>query len=110
MKRTTHLLMMGALAAAGALTLLTAGAASAAQTRNCGPRELVLNRLAEGYGETRQSMGLGANNAVIEVFASQASGTWTITVTSPSGLTCLVASGQAFETLAEVLPPKGNDA
>ena len=110
MKRTTHLLMMGALAAAGALTLLMAGAASAAQTRNCGPRELVLNRLAEGYGETRQSMGLGANNAVIEVFASQASGTWTITVTSPSGLTCLVASGQAFETLAEVLPPKGNDA
>ena len=35
---------------------------------------------------------------------------WTITVTSPSGMTCLVASGQSFETLAEALPPKGKDA
>ena len=55
-------------------------------------------------------MGLGANNAVIEVFASDASGTWTITVTSASGLTCLVASGQAYEELAEILPAEGNDA
>jgi hypothetical protein len=55
-------------------------------------------------------MGLGANNAVVEVFASAETGTWTITVTSVQGLTCLVASGQAFETLAEVLPAEGNDA
>ena len=73
-------------------------------------RDAVVDRLAEGYGETRQSMGLGANNAVIEVFASAETGTWTITVTTPNGLTCLVASGQSFETLAEALPAKGNDA
>lgn len=101
--------LMGALAAATALNMMTAGMAAAQQARNCGPRELVVTRLAEGYGETRQSMGLGANNAVIEVFASEESGTWTITVTSPSGVTCLVASGQAFEELAEALPAKGND-
>lgn len=102
--------LMGALAAATALNMMTAGMAMAQQARNCGPRELVVTRLAEGYGETRQSMGLGANNAVIEVFASEESGTWTITVTSPSGVTCLVASGQAFEELAEALPAKENDA
>lgn len=101
--------LMGALAAATALNMMTAGMAAAQQARNCGPRELVVTRLAEGYGETRQSMGLGANNAVIEMFASEESGTWTITVTSPSGVTCLVASGQAFEELAEALPAKGND-
>jgi hypothetical protein len=55
-------------------------------------------------------MGLGANNAVVEVFASEETGTWTITVTMPSGLTCLVASGQSFETLAEALPTKKKDA
>ena len=104
------MMMMGALAAAFALNTMTAGMAMAQQSRNCGPRELVVNRLAEGFGETRQSMGLGANNAVIEVFASEESGTWTITVTSPNGVTCLVASGQAFEELAEALPAKGNDA
>jgi len=31
-------------------------------------------------------------------------------VTTAAGVTCLVASGQSFETLAEALPPKGNDA
>lgn len=71
---------------------------------------MVVDRLAEGYGETRQSMGLGANNSVIEVFASDETGTWTITVTMPNGMTCLVASGQAYEALAEALPAKGNDA
>ena len=80
-----------------------------AQGRNCGPRDAVIDRLAQGYGETRQSMGLGSNNAVIEVFASDETGSWTITVTQPNGLTCLVASGQGFEQLSEALPPKGDD-
>ncbi len=81
-----------------------------ASTAQCAPRERVVERLASTYGETRQSIGLGANNAVIEVFASTESGTWTITVTTTEGLTCLVASGQAFETMAEALPPPGEDA
>ncbi len=110
MIRNMKFLKMGAVAATCGLTILTAGLASAQQQRNCGPRDLVVARLAEGYGETRQSMGLGANNAVIEVFASDESGTWTITVTTPNGMTCLVASGQAFEALAEALPAQGNDA
>ena len=101
---------MGALAAAVALNAVGSSAVEAQQQRNCGPRDLVVTRLAEGYGETRQSMGLGANNAVVEVFASDETGTWTITVTTPNGMTCLVASGQAFEELAEALPAKGNDA
>jgi hypothetical protein len=89
---------------------LAAQDAAAQTTRNCAPREMVVERLSDGYGETRQSIGLGSNNAVVEVFASQDTGTWTITVTMPDGMTCLVASGQAFETLAEALPAKGNDA
>ena len=92
------------------LMVLAAGHVSAETRRNCAPRDVVLERLADGYGETRQSIGLGANDAVVEVFASDETGTWTITVTTASGVTCLVASGQSFETLAEALPPKGNDA
>ena len=93
-----------------AVAVLMAGPALAQSGANCAPREMVVDRLATKYGETRQSMGLGANNAVVEVFASDNSGSWTITVTSANGLTCLVASGQAFEELAEVLPAEGNDA
>lgn len=89
----------------GAATLV-----DAQQLEHCAPRDKVVERLASKYGETRQSMGLGSNNAVMEVFASSESGSWTITVTMTNGITCLVASGQAFEELAEVLPPKGDDA
>lgn len=88
--------------------LLSASTASA--QANCAPRDAVLDRLAEDYGETRQSVGLGANNAVVEMFANIDSGSWTITVTMVNGLTCLVASGQAFEVVSEDLPPAGDPA
>jgi hypothetical protein len=110
MKRNVKVLHLGALTAAAALYLGSTLDAAAQGNRNCAPRDAVVERLAEGYGETRQSMGLGANNAVVEVFASEETGTWTITVTMPNGLTCLVASGQSFETLAEALPTKKKDA
>ena len=41
---------------------------------------------------------------LVETFASAETGTWTITVTMPTGVTCLVASGQAFETASVALP------
>jgi hypothetical protein len=93
----------------GAMLLATQHA-FAQTNRNCAPRERVVQRLSTTYGESRQSIGLGSNNAVVEVFASIESGTWTITVTMPSGITCLVASGQGFETLTELPTPPGNDA
>jgi hypothetical protein len=94
----------------GVMALAAQQVAAEPQTRNCAPRDTVIDRLATGYGETRQSIGLGSQGSVVEVFASDDTGSWTITVTLPNGLTCLIASGQSFETLAEALPPKGNDA
>lgn len=87
----------------GAILLSSQNAFS--QSANCAERDAIVSRLAQKYGEVRQSMGLAANNAVLEVFASDETGTWTITVTTSDGLTCLVASGQAFEELAESLIP-----
>ncbi len=76
--------------------------------QHCAPRDQVVARLADKYGESRQAMGLGSNNAVMEVFANTEGGSWTITVTMANGMTCLIASGQAYEALAEALPPKGD--
>ncbi|WP_050929165.1 hypothetical protein [Aestuariivita boseongensis] len=81
-----------------------------AQSANCAPRAMVIERLADTYGESRQSIGLGGEGQIVETFASAETGTWTITVTLPSGITCLVASGQAYETLAEALPNTDDDA
>lgn len=90
--------------------VLAAQQVSAEGGRTCAPRPVVIERLADAYGETRQSIGLGAQGVVVEVYASQATGTWTITATLPDGMTCLVASGEGFEALAEALPKPGNDA
>ena len=99
------------IAAAAFATLAVAGGqADANSFRNCAERDQVVNRLAEGYGETRQSIGLGANNSIVEVFASKETGSWTITATSPAGVTCLVATGQAFEETKEILEPAKEDA
>lgn len=72
----------------------------------CGKRDLVVSQLSERYSETRRGMGIANNNAVMELYAS-ASGSWTITVTLPDGMMCLVASGQGFEAMSEELPAKG---
>lgn len=94
-----------------ALSLGFAGcllAAQAAQAANqCGKRDVVVTQLTEKYGETRRGMGVANNNAVMEMFASDTSGSWTITVTTPNGMMCLVASGQGYEAMAEELPAKG---
>ncbi len=89
----------------GALLAATAAPAqSSTQSRNCAQHSTVVERLAAAYGESRQSIGIGANNMVVEVFASVSTGSWTITATAAGGLTCLVASGQAYELLVEPLP------
>jgi len=89
---------------------LAAGTVYAQSNPNCAPRAMVVDRLAGQYGETRQSMGLGGNNQVVEVFASPETGTWTIVVSTAAGLSCVVAAGQGFENLAEPLPAKGKPA
>lgn len=84
--------------------------AAEAQGARCAPRDVVVAQLADRYTETRRAIGLAANQMVMEVYASQDSGSWSITVTTPDGLTCLVASGQGFEALAEELPARGDPA
>ncbi len=76
-----------------------------AQTRNCAPRADVVRQLAQDYGETRRGVGLARQGAMMEVFASDNSGSWTITMTLPDGVTCLVASGQFYEPVSEAMPP-----
>ncbi|MYM57018.1 hypothetical protein [Thalassovita mangrovi] len=99
--------MTGKLFTLSCAALMLAGAAQAQSANRCAPRDQVIAQLADRYGETRQSIGLGSNNSVIEVYASGDTGTWTILATLPNGLSCLLASGQAYEALAGVQPAQG---
>ena len=79
--------------------LLALGATSAsAQNRNCGERTEIIERLQSGYGETRAGACLSTTNGIVEVFASEDTGTWTIILTLPTGKSCLVAAGNSWET------------
>ncbi len=68
----------------------------------CAPRSAVVQVLAARFGETRQSMGLAAADQLMEVYASDA-GSWSLIVSTPDGLSCLLASGQSFEQVQEPL-------
>jgi len=97
----------------GLVAMLAATHASQAQaqTQNrCAPRAAVIERLATAFSETRQSIGMAANGTVVEIFASTETGTWTITLTRPDGVTCLVADGHGFERIDEELPASGEPA
>lgn len=76
----------------------------------CAARDRVLVFLAERYGETRHVVGIAGEGAVMELFAADDTGTWTITVTLPDGQMCLVASGSDYESVTEDLPAKGTPA
>lgn len=104
MNRHLMTLMMGASA------LMLAASHVQAQGRNCAPHAAVAGHLAQKYGESRQMMGLAANNMVLEVYVAPDSGTWTVTVTRPDGVTCLMASGTDADTTPLALPNTDPDA
>lgn len=96
--------------AAAVFSVTAIATPAAAQSNICGKRDSIVERLQDKYGETRQSMGLQQNNGVLEVFASEASGSWTILVTMPNGMTCLVAAGDAWEANADLAKTPGKGA
>ncbi|MBF9058409.1 hypothetical protein HKCCSP123_04360 [Rhodobacterales bacterium HKCCSP123] len=83
------------------LAALASGPAMAQGTHTmiCGARDQIVAQLGNRYGERVRSIGLAPRNRIVEVFASDETGSWTITITSADGTTCLIASGDYFETL-----------
>ena len=92
----------------GFLAAMATAAGAQGMPMQCYPREEVVAHLADKFGETAHGMGLAANNTVLEVFVSDASGTWTIAVTLPTGVTCLVASGRGWDGTVAAPQPKGD--
>lgn len=90
--------------------LILATQAAQSQPRQCGARDAVLSTLAGTFGETRRGLGLAGNGAVVELFASAETGSWTVTVTLASGMTCLVASGEGWTAVDDRLPADGAPA
>lgn len=90
---------------AAALLVCAVMAGPAGAETQCAPRADVLAQLADRWGEARRGIGL-SGGGVVEVFAS-ASGSWTLTVTTPEGVTCVIAAGDGWEAVAEPFPAQG---
>lgn len=69
-----------------------------AASKLCGDRDQILDRLARGFDEKPQAIGLSADGGVLEVLVSPEGG-WTILVTYPKRPTCVVAAGEAWTVL-----------
>ena len=77
--------------------ILAAPAIASAQFAMCGERAQIIDQLKAKYKETRQAVGLIANNGAAELFVSE-KGTWTMLVTVESGKSCIIAAGHSWDS------------
>ena len=69
-----------------------------AQQPNCASSSDVYDIMSQRFGEVRQTIGVTQGGALVEQWANEATGSWTIVVTDPtSRLTCIVADGVGFD-------------
>jgi hypothetical protein len=67
----------------------------------CKARDGLLTQLEQKYGEVPVAIGV-ADGALVELLTAKDGMTWTIILTSPKGMSCLIASGEGWQTLAPV--------
>ncbi|MCH7936853.1 MAG: hypothetical protein IH994_07160 [Proteobacteria bacterium] len=104
-----HSIRRTVLSVLGGLLLAFASAfpdARAAAAMLCGSRNDVAEDLAKNHGELPVSWGLIGNSHLIEVFVSPTGG-FTIIVTRPDGLACVMAAGENWQPPTK--RPKGGD-
>jgi hypothetical protein len=74
--------------------------AASAQTL-CSARSNFLKHLGASHAEAPSAMGLTSSGKVVEILTSE-KGTWTIIVTNPDGVSCVVAAGDAWENVERI--------
>ena len=88
-----------------AAAILAAAAPAAAQpgeqpTRMpCHDAGEIHKQLSKKYDEAPVAFGLQTNGNLLQIYASENKGTWTVISTSPAGLACIVAAGKSWESL-----------
>ena len=86
---------MFTLIGASFMALLATPATSAESV--CGNRDDIVARLESGYQEFNSAMGMSTNGGLVELYTSE-NGTWTLMLTQPNGVSCLIAAGQNWES------------
>lgn len=82
--------------------------AQAAEPSNCAPRKEVVSHLAAKFGEEPVAIGVSDSGRLIEILADRAGGTFTVILTTPQGVSCIVLTGESWQ--ARPLTVAGPDA
>jgi hypothetical protein len=89
-------------------TFVSPAPAQAVAPKNpCGPSAAIAEMLLEKYGERPAFAGIADNNTPTLIFTNPKTGTFTITIRRPGGITCLMTGGNSW-TLVEQ-PKEGTD-
>jgi len=67
----------------------------------CGERTAFLGKLSDRFDEVPSAVGLTTTGEVLELLTSP-TGSWSMLLTFPDGRTCLLASGEAWETFSSI--------
>ena len=73
----------------------------------CQDRDTLVTALAQKYEEVLTGLGVQSAQQVLEIWSSEDTGTFTILVTRPDGKSCIVASGQHWQSVDELPQAKG---
>ncbi len=95
---------------AGLVLSVVAGSGNAVAAQpdknSCTDRSSALSHLSKNYQEQPVAMGLASSGGVVEVLTNDKGSSWSIIVTLPTGVTCLVASGEGWEALQPIVSGK----
>ena len=92
-----------------AAALLCWAVPATAYSPGCALRAEVLAQLAKEYDEAPVAVGLANNGVLVEILAAPGRVTWTIIVSQPNGMSCLLAAGNDWQELDAPTPPAIGD-
>jgi len=93
-------ILISAVAALPLVSGISTDASSQSMPILCLPHDKMVELLGRKFGQTRIGIGVAAESSgpvIVELFASE-NGRWTLTLSSPSGLTCLAKIGTDWQT------------
>ena len=64
----------------------------------CGPRKDLVAKLADNRHQQPSSVALTNDGQLLEVLKSDTDLAWTILITSPQGLSCIIAEGDSWQS------------
>ena len=95
---TRKLLTLGLFAGVAAV-MAAASAQANEQSMGCHEPKEIARLLSADFSERPVAYGLQQDGTLMQIFASKTGETWTVVLTTPAGLSCIVAEGTRWENL-----------